>query len=533
MKPLALPLPFERVPDSPSKPRVVRPAEAPSPAKRKLARRGTVWLAVHLPGWPLYAALSTLSDAERSTLESQPLAVVDGDRRATVIACNPTAMTSGIRTGHSLNTAIALAATMQFLPRNPTREVELLKEIAALCERYTSAVSLQPPNELLLEVRGSLRLFGGITAFVERIRQDFKQRGFTPQLAMCSTTHGALWLARATRETKVVGPRDLIPAVARLPVAVLLWPTEIELRLARFGIASIGDLLRLPRGGLARRIGYERLAELDRAVGRHPEVRQYFRTAERYHDPVLLDFEIETTGLLSVVVEKRLQRLQRFLTRRQLALEGLRIELQHREHANTPVTLGLAAATADMAHVTRLMQEQLGRLQLPAPVIAFTVGVRRLLPAPSATRELFSSASSADATIATAQSQARLLEQLRSRLGDLAIQSLSTHADHRPEYAHRATPAKLEAAPACCGLPDVLPPRPLWLLPQPRPVDTDALRTGQEDRRVGPEKIENGWWDGNYVARDYYRVRSPRGALGWLYRDRTHAGAWHLHGLFG
>jgi protein ImuB len=537
MKSLTLPLapthPTKRQTDTrPSTLRAVQPSTAPAPA-RTARRRRAIWLALHFPDWPLRAALSALNDAERSALEVQPLAVVDADRRSTVLACNKAAASLGIRAGHSINAAIALSANMQFLPRHPTREVELLSDVAELCERYTSAVSLQPPNELVLEVRGSVRLFGGITAFVERIRSDFKQRGFDPQVAMSSTVHSSLWLSRIAEAPKIVEPRDLIRSIARLPVSILLWPADLQLRLARFGVLTIGDLLRLPRGGLARRIGYERLAELDRAVGRHPEVRQYFAAADHYEDPVTLDFEIETTGLLSVILEKRLRRLQMFLTRRNLAVDGIRIQLRHREQVVTPVMLGLASPTADMHHVSQLMREQLGRVQLPSPVIAFAITVQRLHPACEATHELFSSAGSTDATLVRTDAQARLLEQLRSRLGDSAVTRVQTVADYRPECAHVALSATVQPTTNRKDLPTTLAPRPLWLLSEPRDVRPTALRTMRPEEMVGPEKIETGWWDDQFAVRDYYRLTSSRGALGWVYRDHLRSGQWRLHGLFG
>ena len=105
-----------------------------------------------------------------------------------------------MRLGHSLNAAIALSADMTFLPRATGTEVDLLREIGAMCEQYSSAVSLQPPNELLLEVRGSLRLFGGLAALIERISKDFQQRGLAPQMAVSATAQSALWIARTTRE---------------------------------------------------------------------------------------------------------------------------------------------------------------------------------------------------------------------------------------------------------------------------------------------------------------------------------------------
>ena len=200
-------------------------------------------------------------------LTQKPLAVVDEDRRGTLIACNAIAHARGVRVGHSLNAAIALCAEMQFLPRQPTAETELLEQLASDCEKYTSFVSVEPPNELLLEVRGSFRLFGGIDGLLERMGADFESRGVTAQLAMTPTPQSALWFSRVARKPIVVKPRELVTTLAKVPVSYLLWPPELELRLARFGVLSVGDLLRLPRAGLARRLGYERFAELDYAIG--------------------------------------------------------------------------------------------------------------------------------------------------------------------------------------------------------------------------------------------------------------------------
>jgi len=531
--PLIPPAPEKRRPNaSPRILSVVPPPTGPAPAPI-VRRRRAIWLALHFPDWPLRAALSALSAAERAILEAQPLAVVDGDRRSTVLACNVAATTFGIRAGHSLNAAIALSADVQFLPRNSAQEIQLLNEVAGQCQQYTSSVSPQPPNEIALEVRGSLRLFGGLNNFVERIRQDFHRRGFAPQLAMSPTVHSSLWLSRVAKEPTIVGPRDLIRSLSRLPVNALLWPSEVELRLARFGVLTIGDLLRLPRGGLARRIGYERLTELDAAVGRHPEVRRYFASAETYEDRVPLDFEIETTGLLGVILEKSLKRLQLFLTRRSLSVDCIRIALRHREQASTPVTLGLARPTADMQHVTELMREQLARVQLPSPVSALSITVQQLHPAPKATQELFGTAGSSEATAARADAQARLLEQLRSRLGQTSVSSLQSRADYRPERAHAPASTNMQPLTLREHLPESLAPRPLWLLSQPYDVRPAAHRTLRKQSLSAPERIESGWWDDDFCVRDYHRVTSPLGALGWVYRDRLHSGQWRLHGLFG
>ncbi len=55
-------------------------------------------------------------------------------------------------------------------------------------------------------------------------------------------------------------------------------------------------------------------------------------------------------------------------------------------------------------------------------------------------------------------------------------------------------------------------------------------------RRVGPERIETGWWRGGHVrmvgvARDYYRIETAAGRCYWVFR-RLPAGPWFLHGMF-
>ena len=84
----------------------------------------------------------------------------------------------------------------------------------------------------------------------------------------------------------------------------------------------------------------------------------------------------------------------------------------------------------------------------------------------------------------------------------------------------------------------LLQPRPLRLLTQPvrlpGGIDGPFSFAGQQQRivrRVGPERIETGWWRGRTVARDYYRIETTTGRCYWVFR-RLPAGPWFLHGMF-
>ena len=48
----------------------------------------------------------------------------------------------------------------------------------------------------------------------------------------------------------------------------------------------------------------------------------------------------------------------------------------------------------------------------------------------------------------------------------------------------------------------------------------------------GPERIESGWWDGDDVTRDYFVALNADGARFWVFRERSGASGWFLHGIF-
>ena len=71
--------------------------------------------------------------------------------------------------------ASALAADLRVLPRDPAAERAALERIAAWAIQFTPAVSIAPPAEVLLEIAGSLKLFGGLKRLWARIEQELER----------------------------------------------------------------------------------------------------------------------------------------------------------------------------------------------------------------------------------------------------------------------------------------------------------------------------------------------------------------------
>ncbi len=412
-----------------------------------------------------------------------------------------------------------------------------LTRLAQLAQRFTPRVSLEPPDGLLLEVRGSLHLFAGLSGLSSALTQLCAELTLKPHLAFAPTPLAALVAARAGRALTITTRAQLISQLAPLPLYVLRWPVPVVARLQRMGVRTIGAALRLPRAGFARRFGAAQLAMLDKLTGRARELRSHFQPRARFRRRCELAFEVHDHLHLQQALEQPLRELEQFLRARQAGVMTLECRLLHRYGQVTACRLNLAAPAAQARHLAQLFAEPLGRLLLPAPVRALELRARSLLPLIPQTHALWQPGEQGGAVGSEAH---LLIERLCARLGEGAIHGLALLDDHRPESTWTLTaPPAPAARPA--GAVDRSAPagvrRPLWLLALPRPL---ALRAGLP-RRGGapltllgePERIESGWWDGADVARDYYTARDVHGVRLWVFRERVAPHGWFLHGIFG
>jgi len=378
-----------------------------------------------------------------------------------------------------------------------------LEAIAAWACQFTPRVSLEPPQALLLEVEGSLRLFGSAGHLMALLRSRLAKIGFEARLATGPTPRAALWLARGDGETLEALP---VGAIAPAPEALAL--------LQRIGVRTLGELMRLPRAGLAPRFGQGLLDEIDRALGKVPEARRFFVPPERFSAQLELPAPVAQAESVLFAAQRLLRLLEDFLEARQAGVRDFTLSLLHRDAQATRIVVGFAAPRREAEHGLRLLRERLGALALTSPAEALRLEAGPMAPLAGATAGLFGDARG------EAEDWQRLLERLQARVGDALVHGLSLHADHRPERAWRAAGAgDAEGATAAAG------PRPLWLLEPPR-----RIGEGEFTLLAGPERIESGWWDGGDVVRDYFIARArAAGSLAWIYRAPE---GWFLHGLF-
>jgi protein ImuB len=310
------------------------------------------------------------------------------------------------------------------------------------------------------------------------------------------------------------------------------------------GVNSLGELLRLPRPGLARRIGPERLAELDRLTGSRPDPRVQLTPSMRFHERIEPDHESADCERLLTLLNPALARLEEFLRERGRGVMAVRVMLHHRRGSPTPCILRCVVPEYRAARFTALLTARFEALRFGGPVcrMELTAGRLRRLLVDSA--PLWAPGEHGGG--AHGRQVPEFLHTLMARLGERAVHGLGEIDEHRPEHQSRSVwPSLLVTALRAAPLlpaPAAGAARPLGLLPVPQPLVASHDATGRitQLRHLGleltllsgPERIESGWWDGGEVARDYYVARTADGAQWWIFRECTPERRWFVHGCF-
>ncbi|MCP5141973.1 MAG: DNA polymerase Y family protein [Chromatiales bacterium] len=466
-----------------------------------------LWLALHFPLLPL-EALTRGEDGAR------PLAL-EVARRLRLV--NATAREAGVRADMSINAALALAPDLRVLARREADEERALHGLATWALQFSPQISLVEGEGMLLEIGASLRLFGGLDALLDTIRAGVPTLGFSVRDAVAPTPAAAWMGAWLGVPLRIDSSDRLTAALAGLDVSALRLSAKQESRLRGMGLHRLGQLLRLPRAGLARRIGTDALDHLDRALGRKADPRPGWQPPAVFESTLDLPVEVEGGAPLRFALHRLVLELAGFLRGADAGAGVLDLHFHHRELAATPLTLRLLTPGRDVEHLEGLITTRLERTRLPAPVLAVTLRCDDVRSFETRAGDLFGLRRGPDELMPA------LIERLRARLGDGQVHGLRAVADHRPERAWHGVDGKQGGEGRSR--------RPLWLLVEARPVDTRRLR-----RLAGPERIETGWWDGDPIARDYFVAQTRDGRRLWIYQARTgsgpDAGNWYLHGLF-
>ncbi len=482
-----------------------------------------------------------------------PTVVVDEDRpQGTVVAASESARAQRVLPGQRYATALALAPGLRAGVVPP-------EELAAAQEDVARRLhALSPEVTVDVEGRGTFWLGGAGMASLYPSATAWGQAaiavlaavglggvvvvGFS-RFATCAVArargHG-LAVERAATLLHVFA-KDLDERTTTRAVPLDRLDVEPSLRdaLARLGVTTLGQLVRLPGGGVLERFGpaAHRLYRLAAGEGWDPLAPE--PPPEAPDERVFLDDPELDAERLVFATKGALDRLLVRLADRRRALTALYLELNLRHygpgvgrHERRVDCIKPAAATLDGRALLGLVRLRLEH----QPPVAGVVGVRVWADDVEATREqlaLFAEKPRRDLRAADVA-----LARLRAELGDDAVVRAVIRPGHLPEA--RFGWERLDAVVAPRPRRDrprllvrrVLA-RPLVLPPQSPSVRDDGwvlsgLAHGTVTSIVGPYVVSGGWWS-TEVHREYHFAETRRGDCLWLFYDRARR-RWFQHG---
>ena len=468
-----------------------------------------------------------------------------GQRDVITTAC-PVALALGLMPGMAAAHARALVADLDVRDADAAADRDWLSRLALhAVTHWTPTASVSGSDGLWLDLTGAAHLFGGEEHFCRRLLRFVARLGFTAHIAVAGTPGAAHALARfGGRRIIRLAPSGEADALADLPVAALRLESEALLAAARFGLERIADLIRIPRGPLARRLGLKTVSRLDQALG---QIAEPITPVIPFEAPTVSRRLLEPIGTpesITQVIADLVDDLIRVLQQRGLGVRAAVLTADRIDGAGQRIAIGASRATRDGRHLKRMLGLKLDRIEPGLGIEAMHLTVPHSEPL------------GADALGAlvgreeTTPDLAPAVDQLVGRAGEAAVFRMGPAESDVPERAVR------RASPLCepAGWP--LWKRPVRLLRRPEALaHIVALLPDHPPRRFtwrgkpyrivagdGPERIHGEWWRSArelWAVRDYFRVEVEGGERFWLFRrgdgvePETGDLSWYIHGVFG
>ncbi|HEX4417448.1 MAG TPA: DNA polymerase Y family protein [Kofleriaceae bacterium] len=485
-----------------------------------------------LPAFPLQ-----LVWRREPALRAAPVVVIDDDRpQGRVLWACERARQAGVLVGDRYAHALALCGGLQARVVPPLQIAEATTALGAALHRLSPRVEPGEPGTFWLDGEGLAQVFpeaGGPPghAWSQAIARLLADQHYRGAVVVGGSRFATYAIARATRLGVVVPASDADERALAIAVPLARLDIEPALReaLARLGVTRVGELVRLPAGGILERFGHDAHRLYQLAAGERWDPLVPVAPPEAPDERIVLDDDEADLERLVFASKAPIDRLLDRLAARGRAVTALHVELALK-HAVGHVALRAdclkpAQPTLDGRALLRLLHLRLTGQPPAAPVNAIRVWADDV----AATREqlaLFAHRPRRDLRAAD-----EALARLRAELGDAAVVCAVLREGHLPEARFSWAPLAQLAAARPAPEPPVPPlvrrmfTRPQQLAIQPRPGRDDGwLPSGPEHgavtRLFGPYLVSGGWWT-HELAREYHFAELRRGDCLWLYFDRN------------
>ena len=489
-------------------------------------------------------------------LRGRPLAIAAGSgSRAEIISVSPEAAVRGVHRGATAAQARSLCAPLVLRASSPALEAatrDALLDAAFACGPRAEP---GPPAEgafafeacAFADATGTAALFHSEAGFATALAARARELGLVADVAVASSR------ALARIAARQLGMRHADPASGEADGAVLcldpaeegafLRPLPLDLlgpgdalaeALTRFGVRSVGQLLDLPRRGLARRLGSSVLALIDTAAGRATESPFAEPREVRLRESLDLESPIESLPPLLFALRSALTRLLERLAARHLACDELELDFGLEGGARDARRIGAAAPSLDPRVWLRLAHRALESQPLRAAVLRLRIETRAL-PLRADQLDLFRPAGPAPAALG------ETVAALQSLCGADRVGAPAAADAHHPDTYHLQPfdppgpdGASSPAVPNGCALRALRPPLRAWVEQRGgHPVRVrSAVANGRVQGCAGPWRTSGGWWSPEErFAFESFDVRTEDGVVVRLRFDALRR-EWQIDGVY-
>ncbi|WP_298135697.1 DNA polymerase Y family protein [Acidiferrobacter sp.] len=468
-----------------------------------------LWLAVALTALPL----------EVFAARPAPFAVTED---TVLVGCDAQARAAGLAPGLSVARACALCPSLSLRARDRIAEGDLLEGLAAFAYGFSPHVALRADG-VLMRFTDRASPMGDPHLVLAHVTQGLKDLGYAFEIAMAPTAAMA-WLCACSAVRGIWTQQDPWRRAARsLPLTGLPLTGEVRAACRSLGLSQVGDLLDLPRAGLARRFGQGVVWLLEGLMGERPEIEDYWAPAPRFRRRLVLAHPVTTDEALMFAVARIIREWVMVLRARASRVAGFTVEMACEDRVPRIEAFTLTRPERDGQVLMRLVRERLRDFRPGSAITAVTIS-SPLEAHTETSLPLWRDGPWRE------QDFRGLLDRLQARLGHESVRALSLCPDHRPERASRETawPPRRLQPPSGHALVD----RPVWLMDPPERLNVACgvpMFHGPLHLARGPERVETGWWDGS-VVRDYFVATNARHESLWVFRCAR--GEWFLHGYF-
>ena len=283
---------------------------------------------LYIPDFSVQAALFLEPQHHGKRLRRCAVAILDGpESLLRVTATNGEARRAGIAVGM---TKLQVETFGDVVTRKRSAQNEDAAQAVLLsCARaFSPRVESTAPGTVILDLRGTEKLFGSTNDTAQKIASRAHESGFVPNISVASNPDTALYAARGFQGITVIATGEEKQRLADLSVDVLCPSPEMRDTLDSWGIHNLASLAALPQVPLVVRLGKNGLQLQNLAMGKAEKTFVPVEPDEDFTERFEFEDPVETLESLTFILNRSLHQVCRRLALRSLAISELRLKLE-------------------------------------------------------------------------------------------------------------------------------------------------------------------------------------------------------------